>query len=280
MPSLFDEPGLFEGGWIKIHRKILLHPVFQDSELLHIFLYCIAKANHKPGRVLSPKSNGGELTIERGQFIFGQRKAAKETGVNARTAHRKLVLLEKLEIVTRFVSHRFTVVTINNYARYQNNPYQSDSLPDSNVSHSCPAAVPQVSTNKNNKNEKNDKKKRIFLSHSVEYELSKFLLGEIRKNDPGFLADNPEAEESTIQRWASDIDRLMRIDHRPQEEIRELIEFAQTNSFWRSIILSAHQLREKYTPLLLQMKSQSEDSDESKDKKNLKGETLSCEVVI
>ena len=74
---------------MKIHRSILLHPVFQDSELLHVFLYCLAKANHKPGRVLSPQSEEGELTLERGQFIFGQRRAAKDTCVNERIAHRK-----------------------------------------------------------------------------------------------------------------------------------------------------------------------------------------------
>jgi len=133
---------LFSGGWVKIHRSILLHPVFQDSELLHVFLYCLAKANHKPGRVLSPESEEGELTVERGQFIFGQRKAAKETGVNARTAHRKLILLEKLGILSRSVSRRFTLVTVNNYSRYQDNPNQADSFPDSLV---CPTLVPLLS---------------------------------------------------------------------------------------------------------------------------------------
>ncbi len=247
---------LFSGGWVKIHRSILLHPVFQDSELLHLFLYCLAKANHKPGRILTPQSEEGELTVERGQFIFGQRKAAKETGVNERTAHRKLVLLEKLGILSRSVSRRFTVVTVNNYSRYQDNPNQADPLPDSLVSHPCPTSVPLVSTNKNNKNGKNDKKKRkSFSFDSIEYELSKLLLTEIRKNDENFLANDPAAEAPSLQRWALQIDRLIRLDHRPPEEIRQVIVFAQTSSFWRSNILSAQKLREKYTTLLLQMKS-------------------------
>ncbi len=261
-----------------MHRSILTHPVFQDSELLHVFLYCLVKANHKPGRVLSPQSNEGELTVERGQFIFGQRKAARETGVNARTAQRKLVLLEKLGILSRSVSHQFTVVTVNNYSRYQDNPNRTDPLPDSLVSHPCPTSVPLVSTNKNNKNGKNDKKKechsrtsqsgrKSFSCDSIEYELSKLLLTEIRKNDNNFLANDPLAcaegasasggEAPSLQRWALQIDRLIRLDHRPQEEIRHVIVFAQTNSFWRSNILSGQKLREKYTTLLLQMKPQS-----------------------
>ncbi len=258
---------LFSGGWVKIHRSILLHPVFQDSELLHLFLYCLAKANHKPGRVLSPQSEEGELTVERGQFIFGQREAAKETGVNERTAHRKLVLLEKLGILSRSVSRRFTVVTVNNYSRYQDNPNQADPLPDSLVSHPCLTSVPLVSTNKNDKNGKNDKKKKchsrtlqsgrkVFSLDSIEYSLSKLLLTEIRKNDENFLVSNPDAEAPSLQRWALQIDRLIRLDHRPPEEIRQIIVFAQTSSFWRSNILSGQKLREKYTTLLLQMKSQ------------------------
>jgi hypothetical protein len=273
MSSLLDDLDLFSEGWIKIHRKILLHPVFQDSELLHIFLYCLAKANHKPGRVLSPESATGELTVERGQFIFGQRKAAKETGVNARTAHRKLVLLEKLGILSRSVSRRFTVVTVNNYSRYQDKPNQADPLPDSFVSHPCPTPVPLVSTNKNNKNVKNNKNKIIVFSFdSVGYELSKFLLEEIRKNDENFLRNGPIAEEALLQRWALHIDRLVRLDHRPPEEIREVIVFAQKNFFWRSNILSGQKLREKYTTLLLQMKSQPA--------KTTNGKVHPCEVVV
>lgn len=281
---------LFSGGWVKIHRSILLHPVFQDSELLHLFLYCLAKANHKPGRVLSPRSEEGELTVERGQFIFGQRKAAKETGVNERTAHRKLVLLEKLGILSRSVSHQFTVVTVNNYSRYQDNPNQADPLSDSLVSHPCPTSVPLVSTNKNTENGKNDKKKRmVFSSDSIEYELSKLLLIEIRKNDENFLANNPAAcadgasasggEAPSLQRWTFQIDRLIRLDHRPPEEIRQVIVFAQASSFWRSNILSAQKLREKYTTLLLQMKSQLGEPTRQTAKAT-NGKVHPCETVI
>ena len=280
MPKLLDDEDLFSGGWIKVHRSILFHQVFQDSELLHLFLYCLAKANHKPGRVLNPKSDGGELTVERGQFIFGQRKAAKETGVNPRTAHRKLVLLEKLGILTRSVSRRFTVVTVNNYARYQDNPHEPYPHPDSLVSHTCPTSVPLVSTNKNIKNVKNDKNKRIFSSCSIEYELSKFLLSEIRENDENFLSGSPNAEELAIQRWALDIERLIKLDHRSTEEIKTVIEFAQSNRFWKSNILSAKKLREKYTTLLLQSQTSPSGGLKPNHLKPSNGKVHPCEIVI
>ncbi|MCL5266762.1 MAG: hypothetical protein M1469_01500 [Bacteroidetes bacterium] len=112
----------------------------------------------------------------------------------------------------------------------------------------------------------------MFSPSSLEYSLSKFLLTEIRKNDENFLAGSPGVEESAIQRWAFDIDRMIRLDNRPPEEIREVIVFAQRSSFWRSNILSAKKLREKYTTLLLQSKPNR--------LKPSNGKVHPCEIVI
>jgi hypothetical protein len=297
---------LFSGGWVKIHRSILLHPVFQDSELLHLFLYCIAKANHRDGRLLW---KGKESTLERGQFVFGRKSASKETGIKQSTIYRKMMILKTMEMIDIEPNNKFSTVTVLNYGKYQDVPaeveqqvnrgdatifdenfcktqnsdskvstslppinsiesdgYRSDTLfteqqNEQQVDNNLTTTEQQVNTNKNNKNEKNDKNKRkVFSFDSIEYELSKLLLTEIRKNDGNFLASNPDAEAPSLQRWALQIDRLIRLDHRPPEEIRQVIVFAQTSSFWRSNILSGQKLREKYTTLLLQMKPQSSKS--------------------
>ncbi len=291
---------------MKIHRSILLHPVFQDSELLHLFLYCIAKANHRDGRLLW---KGKESTLERGQFVFGRKSASKETGIKQSTIYRKMMILKTMEMIDIEPNNKFSTVTVLNYGKYQDVPaeveqqvnrgdatifdenfcktqnsdskvstslppinsiesdgYRSDTLfteqqNEQQVDNNLTTTEQQVNTNKNNKNEKNDKNKRkVFSFDSIEYELSKLLLTEIRKNDGNFLASNPDAEAPSLQRWALQIDRLIRLDHRPPEEIRQVIVFAQTSSFWRSNILSGQKLREKYTTLLLQMKPQSSKS--------------------
>ena len=56
-------------GWVKLHRKLLDNPIFQDSSLVHVFLYCLLKANHEPRRFMF---NGQEMLIEAGQFIAGR----------------------------------------------------------------------------------------------------------------------------------------------------------------------------------------------------------------
>ena len=34
-------------GWIKLHRKILDSPIFQNEKLFKVFAYCLMKASHK-----------------------------------------------------------------------------------------------------------------------------------------------------------------------------------------------------------------------------------------
>ena len=56
-------------GWIKIHRKIMDNCIYKDAHLLHLFIHCLLKANHKANKFLF---NDKEMIIERGQFITGR----------------------------------------------------------------------------------------------------------------------------------------------------------------------------------------------------------------
>lgn len=58
-----------------------------------------------------------------------------------------------------------------------------------------------------------------------------------------------------INKWAIDIDRLIRLDKRTYSEIESVIKFSQTNQFWKSNILSASALRNKFAKLNLQQQN-------------------------
>lgn len=78
--------------------------------------------------------------------------------------------------------------------------------------------------------------------------LATLLLTEHRKIDEKFLVGK---EESSIQRWADDIEKLIRIDNRTPEEIRSVILWTQSpGCFWASNILSGAKLREKFPTLI------------------------------
>lgn len=211
MSKLFDEADLFSGGWIKVHRKILFHPFFQDSELLRLFLYCMAKANHHDGKVLLM---GQGVTIKRGQFLFGRKKTSQETGIKQSSVYRRMLILKNLEILDIRPNNKFSLVTVHDYDKCQDVPSSVEQQTGQQLNNRRTTSEQQLNTNKNYKKEKNYNKKKIYPRDSNEYGLSKLLLSEIRKNDSGFHGSDPKDEEAILQSWSSDFNRLMSIDHR------------------------------------------------------------------
>lgn len=88
------------------------------------------------------------------------------------------------------------------------------------------------------------KDKKVFGHGSDEYQLSDYLRKCINKNLP-----NEEFSEHTLQNWAADIDKLIRIDKKDPDDIAAVIEWCQKDDFWKSNILSGKKLREKYLQL-------------------------------
>lgn len=58
--------------------------------------------------------------------------------------------------------------------------------------------------------------------------------------------------KETTKKWAQEIDRMLRIDSRTFDEVKAVIRFAQTDQFWKTNILSAKKLREKFDTLWMQ----------------------------
>lgn len=61
--------------------------------------------------------------------------------------------------------------------------------------------------------------------------------------------------EAQCHRWAKDFDLMIRRDKIDADDIAEVIEWCQKDSFWRSNILSGKKLREKYQQLKMKMNS-------------------------
>jgi len=146
-------------GWIKLHRKILEHPIFTsgDSYLIHLAIYLLLKVNHEDKRILF---NGQEIVIKRGQGIFGLNQLVKELtpykNENSRNfkkfktiIYRRLKILEKLQFLKLQPTNKFTIITILNY-----DVYQASETP---VKLQRNSSETPVKTNKNNKNDKNEK---------------------------------------------------------------------------------------------------------------------------
>ncbi len=99
-----------------------------------------------------------------------------------------------------------------------------------------------ISKNKGRKN-------KIYADDSPEIKAAKYLFGKILDNDP--KAKNPD-----FQKWAIEIDGILRLDKRTKEELKAVIDWCQNDNFWKSNILSAKKLRLQFAKLKLQMESQ------------------------
>ena len=69
--------------------------------------------------------------------------------------------------------------------------------------------------------------------------------------------NNPECGEHNLQSWALDFDRMIRLDERTVERIREIMKFSQDDEFWKGNILSASKLRKQFNALIIKSKSSS-----------------------
>jgi len=86
-----------------------------------------------------------------------------------------------------------------------------------------------------------------FSNETIQFQLSELLYQSILGNDDKF-------KKPDLFKWASHIDKLIRIDGRSVDEIKKVIQFASTNDFWKSNILSTSKLRKQFPTLVIQMK--------------------------
>lgn len=91
--------------------------------------------------------------------------------------------------------------------------------------------------------------KITFDADEIQYKLAALLRKGILENLP--KAKVPDDKE--LNKWASVIDKMMRLDNRSTDEIKEVITFSVKDPFWSSNILSAGSLREKFDRLTAQV---------------------------
>ena len=103
-------------GWIKIHRSLRESAIWGNPKLVYFWLWCLMETDIKEHEVIVA---GSRIKIKPGQFVFGRKRAAEETGLGEITTYRYLKLLEELHMVKRSVNNHFTVVTIVNWRKYQ-----------------------------------------------------------------------------------------------------------------------------------------------------------------
>lgn len=125
-----------------------------------------------------------------------------------------------------------------------------------------------LSTNstKDLKNKERVNEKRSRDSTNVKYndthlELAKLLWKRVKAN-------MPIAKEPNFDNWADDIRLMFEQDDRTELEVRNAINWSQSNKFWKSNVRSANKLRSQYENLYAQALADNVRFDYDKSKKN------------
>ncbi|MEW6481880.1 MAG: hypothetical protein AB1397_02595, partial [bacterium] len=107
------------------------------------------------------------------------------------------------------------------------------------------------------------------------------------------LENNPKAKItlSQLQEWSKEVDLMIKMDKRSENEIRQVIEWSQKDTFWHKNILSMKAVRKQFDRLWLEiekpMRNKSKYTAEvdslleelKKKEKIIEGETAKVEIV-
>lgn len=219
----------------------------QESEIAHapphareIWDWILLQANHKD-----------TATCKRGQCIRTYKDI--QEGLSWFIGYRKmkykkhqcenaLKWLRKATMITTTKTTRGIVITVCNYDKFQDpKNYECYTKADTKATIKL---QPPDTINKNDKKEKNDKN-RIINGQSLQ--IAGSLLFAIQTTKPDFK------KPGNLNQWATDIDRMIRIDKRDPDKIKAVLSWLPKSNFWSSNILSGSKLRKQFDRLEIEM---------------------------
>ena len=107
-------------GYVKIHRKILEWGWYKDINTFRLFIHMLLKANWKEGKFKG-------TTVPRGSFVSSYPHLAEECGLTINELRSALKHLKSTGEVTVRTNNKYSIFTVNNYCKYQDDNSQDDS---------------------------------------------------------------------------------------------------------------------------------------------------------
>lgn len=163
-----------DNGFILIHRKLLEWEWYSSTNDTRLFIHCLLKANWKEGYYKGIK-------IQRGSFVAGRNILSSETGLTPQQIRTSLNHLKSTNNITIDTSHNFSIITINNYDKYQLSNQESNQWITNNQPIDNHYINKEIKEKKeiNKENISKDIQKKYFESLKVNTIFNEFL--ELRK---------------------------------------------------------------------------------------------------
>lgn len=146
-------------GWIKLHRKIQDHWIYQENRKFskyEAWLDLLMMASHKDTKFLL----GRELIeLKKGSFVTSELKLMERWSWGKEKLRTFLKMLENDQMIIKKSDRRKTVIIVCNYSIYHESEEESRPQAD----HRQTTGRPQADTIKNVKNVKNEKEKIPYV---------------------------------------------------------------------------------------------------------------------
>lgn len=151
-------------GWIKLHRKLKNSLVFDNPDLLKVWIWCLLKATHDDYIQMIGLQ---EVELEKGQFIFGRKVAANELKMSESKTYRLIKKLETMQNLNIKANNKYSIITIANWELYQFDENKNEQQFEQQMNNKRTTNEQQMNTNKNIKNNKNNKNNNNIYSESL-----------------------------------------------------------------------------------------------------------------
>ncbi len=130
-------------GYVKVWRKIEDSGLIQLPNTLALFMHLLLNATHKDRKVGTPI---GVYELKRGQFMSGRIELASRLKQSEQQIRTSLKRLEDLEIITSKATSRFSVYTIENYNKYQDEQPTNNQQDNQQTTNKQPTDNQQITT--------------------------------------------------------------------------------------------------------------------------------------
>lgn len=182
-------------GWISLHRKLLDSAVFQNADLLKVWIWCLLKATHKDYETMVGMQ---VVELKTGQFITGRNKGSDELKLKPSTFRDYLKTLEKMGMIELNPDNKKTLITVANWDKYQTESgrvrQQTDNGPTTSrqQTDNGPTQTITLITKEHNNKSKKGRTESVLESYNFGDDLKNTLFGfiDMRKQIKAPMTDN------------------------------------------------------------------------------------------
>ena len=103
-------------GWLKLYRSILDSAVFQDAEVLKVWIWLLCNVAFEQHDTIC---YGKVIHLKPGQIATGRKKIAQCTDLNENKVYRALNALKSLGNIEIKSTNKYSIITVVNWDKYQ-----------------------------------------------------------------------------------------------------------------------------------------------------------------